>query len=95
MLHKKTIIGSLLFLSLVFAGQAFAGWNQTEIAYWGASGTAYCNNYQNVHISVGMSYLHPDDALSALWNRAFTACQYRGGLYDISGNTHCQWRPVW
>ncbi|MCI5218897.1 MAG: hypothetical protein D3914_06845 [Candidatus Electrothrix sp. LOE2] len=95
MLHKKTIIGSLLFLSLVFAGQAFAGWTRTEIAYWGASGTAYCNNYDTVQIRVEKSYLHPNDAAAALWRQGAAACHYRGGLYDISGNTHCQWRPSW
>ncbi|MCW5201896.1 hypothetical protein VU12_03050 [Desulfobulbus sp. US4] len=93
--YKKTIIGVILAFSLVLSGQAFAEWQRTEIAYWGASGTAFCNNYQDVHISVKMSYLRPDDALSALWSQAFTACQYRGGLYNFSGRTHSQWRPVW
>lgn len=94
MLKKKTITGIVLFFSLVLAGQAFAGWNRTEIAYWGASGTAHCNNYDNVSIWVGMSYLHPDDALTALWYRAVDVCKYRGGLYDVSGKSYCQWRPV-
>lgn len=95
MLNKKTIIGAVLFLSLFLAAQAFAGWSRTEIAYWGASGTAYCNNYDNVSIWVGMSYLHPDEALTALWHRAAEACTYRGGLYDVSGNPYYEWRPSW
>ena len=95
MFGKKTIVGVVLFLTLFFAGQAFAGWQRTKIAYWGASGVAHCNNYENVSIWVGMSQLHPDDAWTALWKRAVTACQYRGGLYDYSGRTYYQWRPYW
>ena len=95
MFYKKTIVGLVFFLSLFLTSQAFAGWKQTKIAYWGASGLAYCNNYENVSIRVGMSQLHPDDAWTALRNRAFTACQYRGGLYDYSGRTYYQWRPYW
>jgi hypothetical protein len=96
MFNKKTFVGVVLFLSIFLASQALAGqWHRTEIAYWGASGTAYCNNYENVHIRVGVSYLHPDDALEALWSRAVTACQYRGGLYNYTGNTYHQWRSYW
>ena len=95
MFSKKTIVGLVLFLSLFLAGQAFAGWQRTEIAYWGASGTAHCNNYESVEIWVGMSHFHSDDALTALWNRAVTACKYRGGLYNYSGRAYCQWRPYW
>ena len=95
MLYKKITVGAILFITLVFTGHAFAEWNRTEIAYWGASGTAHCNNYENVQIWVGMSYLHPDDALEMLWRQGVAACQYRGGLYDISGKAYCQWGPYW
>ena len=95
MSKRKTIIGVVLFLSLLFTGQAFAEWQRTEIAYWGASGTAYCHNYENVSIWVGMSYMHQNDALTALWNSAVAACRYRGGVYDVSGSAYCQWGPYW
>ncbi|MCI5148637.1 MAG: hypothetical protein D3916_04480 [Candidatus Electrothrix sp. MAN1_4] len=93
MLNKKTIIGAVLFLSLFLAGQAFAGWHRTEINLWGVSGTAHCNNYENVSVRVETAYLDPNDALTVLWHRAAEACKFRGGLYDVSGQPYCQWRP--
>lgn len=95
MFYRKTIVGLVFFLSLFLTSHAFAGWKQTKIAYWGASGTAHCNNYKNVRLWVGMNYFHPDNALTELWNRAVTACKYQGGLYDYSGKAYYQWRPYW
>ena len=95
MLKRKTVTGVVLFLCLVSAGQALARGGTTELAYWGASGTAHCHNYDNISVWVGMSYTDQDDALTELWSRAVAACQYRGGLFDVSGSVYSQWGPYW
>ena len=94
-MKRKTVTGGILFLCLVLAGQAFARGSHKEISYWGASGTAHCHNYENVSVWVGMSFTQQDDALTELWSRAVAACQYRGGLFDVSGSVYSQRGPYW
>ena len=92
---KKSVTGVIFLLCLLLAGQAFAQPGQAEASYWGASGTAHCYNYDNVSVWVGMSYTQQNDALTELWSKAVAACQYRGGLFDVSGSVYSQLGPYW
>ncbi|XOF32969.1 MAG: hypothetical protein ACL93V_13240 [Candidatus Electrothrix sp. YB6] len=97
MKHSRSIIAAVLFISFLLAGHAFADdWARTEVAYWGASGTASCNNYESVPIAVELSHMSSEDAWRALRWAAFSACDYRGGLSSYSGETYCEWvLPSW
>ena len=93
MWKKKTITGIIVLISLFFAVQAHAYWGRTEVAYWGASGRAYCHDsYGSIPISVGLRYMNQSDALAALWQEASYACRHRGGLKYLGGeNTYSRW----
>ncbi|MCI5223566.1 MAG: hypothetical protein D3924_13075 [Candidatus Electrothrix sp. AR4] len=91
MLKVRLIIMAVFVASLFCVTQAYADWGKTEIAYWGATGTVYCNNYESVSVQVGLGYLHRLDALSALEQRAVFVCSYRGGVYRFTGDTYYQW----
>jgi hypothetical protein len=88
MLSKKAVIGAVLFSSLLLSNPGLADWKQSVMPYWGASGTAYCHNYENISVWVGMSYPHHNDALTELWTKAVTVCLDKGGLYDVSGGAY-------
>jgi len=77
-----------LFIFFVLNSHAFGREIKTKNAFWRASGTAFCYNYENISIWVGMSYIHQDEALTELWSRAVTACQSKGGLYMMFPGQH-------
>ena len=93
MWEKKTTAGIIILISLFFAVQAHAYRGRTEVAYWGASGTAYCHlTYQAIPIRVELRYMNRSDALSALWQEASYVCRYRGGLKYLGGkNAYSRW----
>ena len=95
MFAKKIIIGTFLFSFLLLSNQSHAEWKQPVTPYWGASGTAYCHNYENISVWVGMSYTHHNEALTELWTKAVTACLDKGGLYDASGAAYSHQGPYW
>ena len=95
MLSKKAIIGPVLFSSLLLSSQSNAEWKRSVTPYWGASGTAYCHNHENISVWVGMSYPHHNEALTELWTKAVTACLDKGGLYDVSGAAYSHKGPYW
>ncbi|MCI5124282.1 MAG: hypothetical protein D3925_07350 [Candidatus Electrothrix sp. AR5] len=95
MAPKKVIIGTVLFSSFLLSTQGFAALENSKTAYWGASGTACCHNYESISVWVGMSYTHHNKALTELWAKAVIACLDRGGLYDVSGAAYSHKGPYW
>ncbi len=97
MLLKKITLLTAFFIFLAVSAnvQAFGKGTRTKNAYWGASGTAFCHNYENISIWVGMSYVHKDEALAELWSRAVTACHSKGGVYDVSGSAYPHQGTSW
>jgi hypothetical protein len=97
MLSQKIHLATAFFIFFVLssAPHSFGKEKQKKTAYWGASGTAFCHNYENISIWVGMSYVHQDEALTELWSRAVTVCQAKGGLYDVSGAAYPHQGASW
>ncbi|MCI5208773.1 MAG: hypothetical protein D3910_08265 [Candidatus Electrothrix sp. ATG2] len=95
MVVKKILVGTVLCSSILLSSWSLADLKQPKAAYWGASGAAYCYNYENISIWVGMSYARRNEALTELWTQAVSACQYKGGLYDVSGTVYSHQGPYW